>query len=105
MRFNDRTCRECGTSFKPRQHSAVFCGTPCRMNFNKRRRERGAELYDAFMEHRGRDNREAGEVLGRLFAAYIAADTHARAGRCSWQDWRYAQMQIPQAYSREGDKR
>lgn len=105
MQLRDRTCRECGNSFKPRQHSAMFCGTPCRMKFNKRRRERGAELYDVFMSARIENNAEARAVLDTLTRSYLDSDTHARAGRHSWQSWRYAQMQIPQAYSKEGDKR
>lgn len=106
MQFRDRTCRECGNVFKARQHSAMFCGTPCRMAFNKRRRERGAELYDVYMAaFDARFNKDARDMLVKLHAAYLAGDKHARAGRPSWQDWRYAQMAIPQAYSTEGDKR
>lgn len=39
-----------------------FCGQPCRLKFNNRRLQRGAELYDLFMSMRY--DREAAKRLG-----------------------------------------
>lgn len=95
-----RACQECGKSITNSvRGTRIFCDEPCRQSFNKRRRERGAELYDAFMSGAGSD------VTDKLFDAYMLADTVKRQGRRSWQPWRQASLKIPLVYGSEGDGR
>lgn len=103
-------CRECGKGFTSRQYTAMFCCAPCRATFNKRRRDRGAELYDVYMaayregvHPTDRDAALAAEQ--KIVNAYIAADKEKRHGRPSWQPWRYAKLRIPMVYGTSGDKR
>lgn len=101
------TCAECGKPFKAMQPRAAYCGAPCRRKFNNRRRDRGAVLYDALMATRfdPKDKRPDNGVVNALLDAYRTADTAARAARPSWQPWHFAQMVLPIAYGRDGDKR
>ena len=81
-------CKECGRAFTASQKTAEFCGTPCRMTFNNRRRDRGADVYDLFMAHRY-DRTAAGALkvltkLNRLAAHFRDEDITQRAGRPSY---------------------
>lgn len=90
-----RVCAECGSDLAtPGQNTKMsptkkFCSAPCRMGFNNRRRDRGAELYDLFMNLRF--NREASakrqvwSLMCSMASAYNDADTHKRKGRKSYQ--------------------
>jgi len=91
-------CAECGHPFETTRREARFCSNECRQDFNRRRRDRGAELYDFYM---------AGELdtCKRLADAYRAGDQAKRAGRPSWQPQSLAIFGIPAAYGRDGDKR
>lgn len=91
-------CEECGKPFTRIRSSKVFCAEPCRAAFNRRRRERGAELYDAFMS-------DETAAMQKLRDAYLTADKELRQGRRSWQSWRVAAMRIPMVFGREGDQR
>ena len=91
-------CEECGKAFTRVRTTKLFCSAVCRQAFNQRRRERGAELYDAFM---------SGEpaAMDKLHEAYLAADNAKRQGRRSWQPWRRAVLNIPLVYGSSGDDR
>lgn len=102
-----KECRDCGDEFIARQHSALFCDDECRGRFNRRRRDRGAILYDAMMAaHFDKaDERPDRTVPVRLLDAFRTSDQKLRSGRASWQPWQYAQMRLPMAYGTEGDKK
>lgn len=88
MALEPRVCRECGTEFQPKVPHAEFCCSPCRLAFNNRRMQRGAELYDLFMVMRY--ERGAAKALGlwaimcRMAQAWRAEDDRQRGGRKSW---------------------
>jgi hypothetical protein len=93
-----KQCRECG---KPTRRGATFCSGPiCRTEWHKRRRARGAELYDILMAWRF--ERESGNddmaLLARLASAYRQSDVNLRKGRKSW-DRDEAVARLPLAYS------
>lgn len=92
-------CEECGKPFSRMRPTKVFCSTPCRQAFNLRRRERGAELYDAQMSGAKQ------EAIDRLLDAYKLADKVKRQGRRSWQPWHRASLNLPLVYGSEGDGR
>lgn len=79
-------CAECGqdTTAKGR-----FCSVPCKDAFNNRRKARGAELYDFFMDLRF--SRDVAKSTGlwqkacRLAANWREEDERERAGRRSWR--------------------
>jgi hypothetical protein len=77
-------CRECGQEHRAK---GLFCCTPCRTVWNNRRKQRGAELYDFFMEIR--HNRAAATEKGlwqkmcRLATDYKTEDERTRGGRRS----------------------
>lgn len=98
MALIGKACRECGKGFSGKRPSALFCGGPCRQAFNRRRRDRGAELYDFVMV------KDTDTIKG-LVDAYKTADKALREGRPSWQPTRVAIMNIPAAYGSIGDKR
>lgn len=100
MSFRERTCQECGTVFIPRDVRALFCSTGCKQDFNTRRRNRGAELYDFVMGEGPKS-----ETVAKLIAAYKAADKAKRAGRPSHQNVRVALLRLPHAYGKDGDGR
>jgi len=98
-----RPCRECGKPFQPRQTWALFCDTACRGAFNRRRRDRGTEVYDFVMAlSHGADVRD---VLDKLCDAYKQADKVLRNGRESFQPTTLALTRIPQVFGEQGDKR
>ncbi len=47
-----RCCRECFKPLGAAKATAIFCGVPCKASWNNRRKARGAELYDLFMNQR-----------------------------------------------------
>lgn len=106
----DRSCRECGVGYEAKKAASLFCSSPCRMAFNNRRRDRGAELYDLFMATRF-DRKDAGEarawaLMCSLASAYRDADKATRGGRDSWRDLDEAVAAIPNGFSKQaGDGR
>lgn len=88
MRLKPRPCLECGLAFSPVRHEAEFCADPCRDRFQKRRRERGADLYDAFMASRFERGaaKEAGlfSLMMSIAAHWREQDRREREGRRSW---------------------
>jgi hypothetical protein len=82
-------CQECGNPLSGRK-SAIFCDAACRLTFNNRRMQRGAELYDLFRALR----RERGiaKLLGlwtwicRLELEWNMEDERARPGRKSYME-------------------
>lgn len=97
-------CMECGASLTINgRRGAVpkFCCEPCRMAFNNRRRQRGAELYDLFMANnweRGAPYRTDGSLrraMGRLVSRWRDEDHRERSGRQSWGDAREALERDP----------
>ena len=80
------TCLECGA---PRTKAAEFCKSSCRMDWNNRRRKRGAEIYDLFMVIR--HERGLAKAMGlwtlicRLATHYREEDFREREGRRSWR--------------------
>lgn len=103
--MNSRTCQECGSPFENAVAKTRFCSTGCREVFNRRRRDRGAELYDVYMSVRYDDHGAESHILDNMVKAYKVADHVKRDGRPSWQPWSEAQMAIPQAYGKAGDNR
>lgn len=82
-------CAECGQPFTRRRAEAVFCSPGCRKEFNNRRMQRGAELYDLFMVMRF--DRAAAKELGvwkracRMASGFRDQDRQHREGRPSWR--------------------
>ena len=90
-----RHCRECGETFDGSK-AAKFCpGTSCRRDWNNRRQQRGAQLYDVFMTLRGERQLTADlkRVSGvnlwtmtcQLASGWNAEDEQQRGGRRSYQ--------------------
>jgi hypothetical protein len=98
MRERECQCKECGKAFKAIRRQATFCGDPCRAAFNRRRRDRGAELYDfAMCGHN--------DKIEMLIKAYRCSDRSLRDGRPSWQDTTLAMINMPAVFGIEGDRR
>lgn len=93
-------CRECGKPFERKKWSALHCSSGCRLAFNTRRRNRGAELYDFIMAGGQR------EMVDRLIRSYKIADRVLRDGRHSFQPTTQATMRISPSYDgAKGDNR
>lgn len=81
-------CRECGGAYTARRATGMFCSSPCKLSFNNRRMQRGAVLYDLFMQVRHR--RSSARKLGlwtlacRLATIWKEEDDTQRSGRQSW---------------------
>ena len=60
--MSTRTCQECGQKYVSKKASSKFCSTPCRKAFNNLRAQRGALMYDTFMNLRY--NRKAAKAAG-----------------------------------------
>lgn len=79
-------CLECGEG-TTRQRE--FCSAKCRSDWNNRRKQRGAELYDLYMAHRfDRTNAQALRVfqaINRMASNFREEDKARRAGRQSWR--------------------
>jgi hypothetical protein len=100
-----RPCLECGKTYDNPSKLAQFCSTAHRLKFNRRRRDRGTELYDLAMSARFEDNGASKDLVERVLRAYHDSDKAKRGGRMSWQAWKTAQYRIPQSYSDKGDGR
>ncbi len=84
-----RVCMDCGAPLEGLKPGARFCTSKCRLAFNNRRLQRGAELYDLFMAMRY-DREEAQKhgawsMLCRMAQQMRDEDVAQRAGRKSWQ--------------------
>ena len=90
-----RHCRECGSTFDGSK-AAMFCpGTSCRRDWNNRRQQRGAQLYDVFMTLRGERQLTADlknnqginlwTVACQLASGWKLEDERQRGGRRSYQ--------------------
>lgn len=101
MSIRPRVCRECGKAFEGRSMSALFCSATCRGLFNKRRRDRGAELYDFVMVAYPTTH----PLVWRLVEQYLSADKVLRAGRPSYQSEITARSALPAVYGECGDGR
>lgn len=91
-------CVECGSPVTAKHPKAKHCSQACRHAFTRRRRDRGAELYDFVMQDKY-------DIVKRLAIAYHTADISLRGGRPSFIDFKEAALSIPMAYSKLGDKR
>jgi hypothetical protein len=103
MSNEGKVCRECGGAMKngkgkPMKALALFCSGECRQAFNRRRRDRGAELYDFVMQA---ENSQVEKLKG----AYQSADKVKRAGRPSWQPLTAAAVALPVVFGADGDGR
>ncbi len=88
-------CRECGAKFKATRRDAEFCpGASCRRDWNNRRQQRGAELYDLFMtirherrltEKMKEDGFNSWTTACRLAMHWKDEDERDRGGRRSYQ--------------------
>ncbi len=83
------SCQECGEAMQGRNAAKKFCSQTCRLRFNNRRLQRGAELYDLFMAMRY--EREDAKQLGvwglmcRMAQQMREEDNKEREGRKSWR--------------------
>jgi predicted nucleic acid-binding Zn ribbon protein len=96
-----RHCAECGKPITPSPKSSKqrkHCTPECRLAFTRRRRDRGAELYDFVMQN------DQG-TIAKLVHAYLQADLTKRAGRPSYLPVAVAVLALPLNYGTEGDKR
>lgn len=79
-------CLECGADHRSK---GDFCTTACRVEFNNRRKARGAELYDLYMAHRFQRGhaQKLGvfQAINRLASTYREEDKQRRSGRRSWR--------------------
>lgn len=75
------TCCECGGGYEANSLNQIFCGRECRNNYSNRRNQRGAILYDIFMEMRYRRNGAKGlwSIMCRLAEEWREED-FIRAG-------------------------
>ncbi len=88
-------CRECGAKFVATRSDAEFCpGASCRRDWNNRRQQRGAELYDVFMtirherqltEKMKEDGFNLWTAACRLAMYWKDEDVRDRGGRRSYQ--------------------
>ncbi len=88
-------CRECGEPFEAKRTDAEFCpGASCRRDWNNRRLQRGAELYDLFMTIRyerqlikkmKEDGFNTWTIACRLAMHWKIEDERDRDGRRSYQ--------------------
>jgi len=99
-----KICLECGQTHE-RGPRATFCSHACKMQHGNRRRQRGALLYDLWMEHRYNRGNDAGTltIMANLARAFRDADNHFRDGRVSWD--KDTPKRIPNAFGKAGDKR
>lgn len=84
-----RVCHECGEPLAGMKPGARYCTSKCRLTFNNRRLQRGAEIYDLFMAMRydRAAAQEAGawSIMCRMAQQMRDEDMAQRAGRKSWQ--------------------
>lgn len=91
-------CLECAAPFTSTRPATQFCGPACRGKFNRRRRDRGAQLYDFVMVNDA-------ATVAKLTDAYRIADLALREGRRSWQSTQEARFALPAVFGPTGDKR
>ena len=82
-------CQECGAALSGEIAGKRFRGQTCRLRFNNRRLQRGAELYDLFMTMRY-DRAEAKRLgvwalMCRMGQQMREEDQRDREGRQSWR--------------------
>lgn len=86
MTAKQHQCPECGQATSGQR--ARFCSTSCRMAFNNRRMQRGAQAYDLFRAlRRERDTAKKLNIwteLCRLELIWQEEDEAARPGRRSY---------------------
>ena len=86
----ERHCVECGAPYAAKKQTALFCSSDCRDMFHRRRKERGAVLYDMVMAMRYERGRSAEKklytMLCREAAEFRDIDNRQRNGRKSWRD-------------------
>lgn len=104
----DLTCQECGQGFKSHKPGRQFCTDSCRHRHNRRRRDRGTELYDFVMLAHAGDSAvqgKAADMVAALCKAYTRADQALRQGRRSFQRYNAAVMGIKSVHGDRGDGR
>jgi predicted nucleic acid-binding Zn ribbon protein len=93
------SCLECGKPVSARRSTQHFCSQQCRLAFNNRRLQRGAQLYDLFMSMRyERDKaKELGlwAIMCRMAKDMRGEDEIKREGRKSWQRPRDVLERLP----------
>jgi hypothetical protein len=81
-------CLECNEPTGERREGAQFCCSSCRMAFNNRRRDRGAEMYDLFRAlRRERDTAKVLKLwtkMTQLELHWQEEDERERPGRRSY---------------------
>ncbi len=94
MTVAPHACTECGNPIRDRRKGQVFCSPSCRMNFNNRRRDRGADMYDLFRAlRRERDVAKSLNLwtqMCRLELGWQMEDERDRPGRRSYTQPRKA---------------
>ena len=85
-----RMCKEFGGPIKPSRQRPMFCCQACRLRFNNRRLERGAQIYDLFMSMRYERGlaklKGVWAIMCRLAMTWREEDMIHREGRKSWQN-------------------
>lgn len=88
MSTSECQCLECGNRITAPRNGQEFCSSRCRLSFNNRRMQRGAELYDLFRAlRRERDTAKAMNLwthICRLELAWQTDDESKRPGRRSY---------------------
>jgi hypothetical protein len=76
--FKDKTCAECGVTFKPRRYDQDFCASKCGAVQANREMVRAKRLYRALYHWRmSRDNKEDFAFVCREIASWAEADKAA----------------------------
>jgi hypothetical protein len=80
-------CPECGNTFTPHHNNQTFCTTGCQYDWNNRRKRRGAQLYDLFMEMRTKREKGTGhyKAMCRLVSMWREEDLQENR-QTSWND-------------------
>lgn len=94
MNTSAKHCLECASAIEGRRIGKEFCSSQCRLAFNNRRMQRGAEIYDLFRALR-RERGVAKELglwseICRLERQWQDEDEAARPGRRSYMPPRKA---------------
>ena len=102
-----RVCQECGAA-RADTAKGKFCSSSCRADFNNRRKARGAELYDLFMEHRFNRTDPNSKGLWSMMCSRASvmrdADKLSRGGRKSWDPKAIERLPLAHA-NMAGDRR
>lgn len=85
----EAACLECGRPYEAGSQRSDFCGSPCRLAWNNRRLQRGAEFYDlvvALRFDRATATRlKVWRLINRLASIFRDEDRREREGRASWR--------------------